>query len=152
MDSEKIPETVGFIPSQGTFNAIPNVKSSLGETKHIATAINFLRKIKVFIPEYNQVHDYLLRYPDMIDILPLVCKKATEKWEEKIQLSLEVYHDPEIEDEYLTLYVRQKDYDENIMDQIKEIRAIYEEMLIEKNGWFLMTTDFKPPREMKDGF
>jgi len=31
---------------------------------------------------------------------------------------LEVYHDPEIDDTYLALNVRQELYDENIMDMI----------------------------------
>ena len=63
------------------------------------------------------------------------------------QLSLEVYHDPEIEDEYLTLYVRQADYDEHVLSTIEDIRAGYEGELAGRSGWLLVTTDFRH-REM----
>ena len=103
-------------------------------------------KKKISIPKPSEVRDYLLNYPDMTDMVPLVCKKASERFGIHTLLSLEVYHDPEIEDEYLTLYVRPQHYDDSVVPRIKEIRQEYEKMLAGKTGWFLLTTDFRPPR------
>ena len=99
---------------------------------------------EVEIPQLAEVRDYLLRYPDMMDVLQSVCRTASEELGACSRLSLEVYHDPEIEDEYLTLYVRQESYNEQILDRLERIYAEYEEELAERSGWLLVTTDFRP--------
>ncbi len=101
---------------------------------------------RIMIPQPTEVHDYLLRYPDMVDLLSSVCRTALGRFGTHTQLSLEVYSDLEIEDEYLTLYVRQRRYDEHILDVIEDICAEYEEQLAGRSGWLLVTTDFCSPR------
>lgn len=115
-------------------------------TYQIEEVLNQLHQDWIKIPKPAGVRDYLLRYPDLTDILLFVCKVARERVGMYPELSLEVYHDPEIEDEYLTLYVRKQDYDENILDKIEDIRKQYEQNLIGRSGWLLVTTDFHPPR------
>lgn len=116
-------------------------------TVEIEETLNQISDISIIIPNASDVRTYLIHYPDIIDFLPSVCEKTRERFGTDAQLSLEVYHDPEIEDEYLTLYVRKQRYDKNIMKEIKEIRSMYENMLIDKIGWLLLTTDFQAPRE-----
>ena len=113
----------------------------------IESCLSKIREIQVLIPQYNWVYDYLLGHPDMSAILLPVCKAVKEKFRNQAQLSLEVYRDPEIDDEYLTLYVRQEEYDENIMNEIKKVRASFEELLAGKSGWLLTTTDFMAPKK-----
>lgn len=112
----------------------------------IEAVLSWLRSIDIVIPKPAAVRSYLLRYPDMTHLLSSVCKLARERFEMHTQLSLEVYQDSEIEDEYLTLYVRQENYDEQILDIIESISAAYEEAVAGKSGWLLVTTDFRPPR------
>ena len=100
----------------------------------------------VLFPDPEEVRDYLRHYPAMVDLVPLVCRSVAERLGARAQLSLEVYHDPEIEDEYLTLYVRQQHYDEDIMDVIKSARAPYDAAYGTTPGWMLVTTDFEDPR------
>jgi len=38
------------------------------------------------------------------------------------------------------------DYDDSVMERIRSIREEYAEDLAEMNGWFLLTTDYLPPR------
>ncbi len=127
-----------------------NPQSSTDITSKIEEVLSELLLIPILIPQPDEVRSYLLSYPDIANLLPPVCEMARERFGKFVQLSLEVYHDPEIEDEYLTLYVRQEHYDEQIMDRIKEIRATYETEyeteLIDTAGWFLVTTDFYPPK------
>jgi hypothetical protein len=60
---------------------------------------------------------------------------------------LELYRDPEIDDEYLTLYVRQRRYDaDKLLEEIEDLRAGSQAALRETSGWLLVTTDFRPPR------
>jgi hypothetical protein len=99
----------------------------------------------VRIPMRDEVYFYLIRHHDLTDLVPVVVGAAWDRFGDRAQLSLEVYRDPEIEDEYLTLYVRQQRYDPEIMDRIKEAWLDYQDKLVGKSGWLLLTTDFCPP-------
>lgn len=125
--------------------AVLHPQRSADGTSLIETVFNRLSSKQVTIPQPAEVSAYLLRYPDMMDILSSVCKTVSERFERQTQLSLEMYHDPEIEDEYLTLYVRQNYYDKHILDIIEDISAEYEKKLTGKSGWLIVTTDFRPP-------
>ena len=127
------------------FYFLPLLGSS-GVTSQIEEVLNQFQQDWIIIPIPAEVRDYLLRYPDLTNLLPYVSKMVRERVGLYTQLSLEVYHDPEIEDEYLTLYIRQEHYDENILNIIEDIRTQYEEKLIGRSGWFLLTTDFRPPK------
>ena len=114
-------------------------------TSQIETLLNWLIDQRVLIPQPAEVRNYLLRYFDLTRVLRLTCKLAVDWFGRQSQLSLEVYHDPEIEDHYLTLYIRQLQYNEDILKRIEELRAEYEIDLTDSSGWLLVTTDFRPP-------
>lgn len=101
--------------------------------------------MEVDIPFAAPVREYLLRYSDITNLIPRVCRTAKKHLGKDTQLSLEVYRDQEIEDEYLALYVRQESYDERLMDKIEEVCVEYEDLLSGKLGWLVVTTDFRPP-------
>jgi hypothetical protein len=100
--------------------------------------------INVFRPE--QVRVYLQDHADMIRFVTIVCETAVNLFGADTHLSLELYQDPEIDDSYLTLYVRQENYDKRTTDTIKSLRTAYAEELAKKSGWFIVTTDFRPSR------
>jgi hypothetical protein len=102
--------------------------------------------LEILIPDSEDVRNYLLHFPDIIDLIIPICELVKEKFNHPVQISLEVYHDPEIIDEYITIYVRQYNYDRSVMKRIKEIRPEYNEELIDKEGWIFVTTDFRQPR------
>jgi hypothetical protein len=56
-----------------------------------------------------------------------------------------VYRDPEIDDEYLALYVRLSRYDDTVMERIAAAEAEYLDRLAGKSGWIQLTTDFRTP-------
>lgn len=116
------------------------------DTTQIKEVLDELEHSGVMLPQPEPVRGYLLHHPEMVDLLPLVCKLARDRLGLHTELSLEVYHDPEIEDEYLMLYVRQRAYASDILDVIEDINAEYEAALTDKPGWLLVTTDFQPPR------
>ncbi|MFQ6609153.1 MAG: hypothetical protein ACE5EE_11600 [Fidelibacterota bacterium] len=139
------PATVSSLQNDALEDLI-RPQSNTDITFHIEDALKQIKKIEVNIPQPGAVRDYLVRYSDITSLITLVCSMAREELGVDTQLSLEVYRDPEIEDEYLALYVRQESYDELIMDKIEELCAEYEEELTGKSGWFIVTTDFRPPR------
>jgi hypothetical protein len=112
----------------------------------IETTLEYLALMQVAIPNPEEVRDYLCHYPDIIELVKFACEETRSRFSSSTQLSLELYCDPEIDDEYLTIYVRQKEYDKNIMDEIEKIRSIYCDELADKTGYFLLTTDFQFPK------
>lgn len=111
----------------------------------IQRVLDCLAEAKVLIPNIKEVRDYLLQYTDLTSHVLLAARRAKERFNPATQLSLEVYRDPEIDDRYLALYVRQENYDDNILDAIDEISSEYEDMLSEREGWFVLTSDLHPP-------
>jgi hypothetical protein len=106
-----------------------------------------LRAQGIRIPRPAEVRDYLTRYPDVIASVRNASAVAVPAFAGKAVLSLELYVDPEIEDRYLTLYVRQNTYDQDIMERIERVWESYDCELDASSGWFLITTDFQPPGE-----
>jgi len=122
----------------------------LGENVDITGSIEriseYLILRQVSIPKPEEVRYYLRQYPDIIDLLDFVCDKTRNRFGLPTQISLELYRDPEIDDQYLTIYVRQKEYEKDIISKIEEIRSIYCDELADKSGYFLLTTDYQFPK------
>lgn len=114
-------------------------------TPLIESALWWFHGNKVAVQEPAEVSNYLLRYPDLIDILPEICTTVIGRFGKDAQLLLRVRRDPGLGDGYLALYVRRPKYDEQILDTIDEIHSEYEEELKRRKGWLIITTDFLPP-------
>lgn len=100
----------------------------------------------VMIPNSAEVRSYLKQCRDLATLLPKICEKARKEFGSEAELSLEMYRDPEIKDEYLTLYVRQPRYDGNVLDRIERVSQTFDEKLGRAEGYLLLTTDFRSPR------
>jgi len=112
----------------------------------IEELLEHLKSEQIFIPNPEEVSNYLRQYPDIIDLVEFACDETRDRFTLSTQLSLELYRDPESDDEYPTLYVRQEKYEEDIMYVIEDIWSTYEYELTTKLGDFLITTDFDFPR------
>jgi len=96
-------------------------------------------------PRPGEVVDYLLKHQGLYDLVLYTCYRTEEIFGHNSQISLELYHDPEIHDEYLTIFVRQEEYEPDIIDQIDAICREYEQELAGIDGYLLVNTDFQPP-------
>jgi hypothetical protein len=93
-----------------------------------------------------QIRKYLLQFVDLAEVVPHALEATRRRFPEA-QLVLDVYRDPEIDDEYLALYVRLSHYDDSVMERIAAAEAEYLHMLVDKSGWIQLTTDFRVPNE-----
>jgi len=114
-------------------------------TSRSEVVVSRLSAMNVVIPNLKKVKSYLLNYPDMIDILEPVCAAVLERFPPPSQVALELYQDPEIDDQYLTVYVRQHEYGEDVLDGLHGISRQFDELLCDTSGWLLITTDFQDP-------
>lgn len=124
------------------FDNCLNLPKTWAVEQDIALILDDISSKKTIITDYQDVLDYLLRYQDMLDVLPDICDKAMEKLGSAAQRTLNVFHDSETEAEYLELIIRTKLYDQNVMDTIDELQLMYDEEFNSKNGWLVFTTDF----------
>lgn len=101
---------------------------------------------KILVGNQSELTDYLKKYPDLIQVVRLACEKAREEFQFPDQLFLDMFYDPESDDKYPTLYVRQKVYDKDILDRIDVVSEKFDTLLASNKGWFLITTDFETPQ------
>ena len=104
---------------------------------------NVLRELSkdIRINNINSIRDYLIEFPDIIDVIPKAVNSA-KKYFPNAQIVLDLYIDPEIDDKHPIIYVRAKDYDNKFMELLDKARKDFMEDLINKRGWILLTTDF----------
>ncbi len=91
-----------------------------------------------------EVRSYLDRHAAMFEVVEHICKAARREFGPEASLTLQVYRDPEIEDEYLLLRVRLRSYPPDTMPRIRSISDPYEDELRDKSGSIIVTSDFGP--------
>jgi hypothetical protein len=96
-------------------------------------------------PNPSPVINYLMAHRNMLDVLLFACILTDEKFGKTSQISLELYSDPEIDDQYLSIYVRQASYEPDILDKIDTISNEYLEAMDIDLGYLIVTTDFRVP-------
>ena len=103
-----------------------------------------LRNQGVLLEDVDEIQAYLRDCPDLIAVVPKAVE-AVRRHLPDAQLALEVYHDPEIEDSFLVIYVRMRKYDGSVMDKIEQAESEYLDLLANSSGWLQLTTDFRYP-------
>lgn len=114
-----------------------------------ATSSNHLERLAelgILIPNVSEVQAYLVRYPQLAQLLPGVCAGISEELTADTELSLELYADPETDDRYLTLYARKHTYEANFLYRLQEVSERFFDCLEGIPGYILLTTDFSGPR------
>lgn len=127
------------------YNSHPSVPVADEKTTTIDA---FLARIanSARIARESRIREYLSLFPDIADVASYAVEAARRRFPHA-QLVLDVYQDPEIDDEYLVLYVRMPHYDDSVMERIAAAEAEYLDMLADKSGWIQLTTDFRTPNE-----
>ena len=111
------------------------------------TLFSLKKHLDFQFPEPTKVINYLAKHRNIFDVVLLGCVLTEETFSQKAEISLELYSDPEIDDEYLTIYVRQNSYDSDIIKKIDAICEEYTKVMDIDQGYLLVTTDFQPPKE-----
>lgn len=125
----------------------PELTGAIGTSaisQDIENLLKWLIENNVRLIGPNEIRQYLLTFPDLIEVVPVTVSAACERLPQA-QLVLQVYYDPEIDDSYLAIYVRLKKYDELVMEKIENAEAEFLDLLADKNGWLQLTTDFREP-------
>ncbi len=115
-------------------------------TSQIENLILLLSENNINIPDGPSITEYLYHNFDIIEVVKNMCLEVPAYFKSETVFFLELFLDPESDDKYLTLQVRQENYDPDIMKKIDKIWDDFDEQLVGKSGWILVTTDFQPPK------
>lgn len=140
-----LPINIGKKAGKTSRAGFPPGDVAHGMTPEVKDLLDVLKAMHVIIPKTSEVSEYLLAHLDLSCMIPMICSKLIKAFSEDAKLSLEIYRDPEIHDEYLTLYVRKNEYEEMILDRIDDVMSEFEPALGSASGWLLVTTDFLLP-------
>lgn len=119
-----------------TYSNIDPVEDMIGYFHDTDTKMN----------QISIIREYFYHFPEIAKLSCEVADLVHQNFDSKTQLSLEMRGETNSESEYLALCIRMNDYDDSVMERIRSIREEYAEDLAEMNGWFLLTTDYLPPR------
>jgi len=117
-------------------------KSHEPEIMELNKSFTRIKRLKVRIPFELAIWNHLKQFPKMAKPLSDACDLSRQEFQES-ELSLEIFYDPESNDQYPTLYVREEFYQDDILDRIEKISENFDRFFERNVGWFLITTDFK---------
>ncbi len=115
-------------------------------SKTIEWLVGQITVSRILLKTSMPVKSYLFRFPDIIGAVRLLCMKARSYFGDEAELALGLYCDPEIDDNYLTIYVRYDDYPQDILDKIEHFGEQCSKILYGKKGRLLISTDFLRPQ------
>lgn len=113
-------------------------------TVDIENLLGRLQEQQVELVETNAIREYMRGHSDMVSGVDIVTSLVRSHFGKDAQLLLDVYNDPEIDDQYLQLRVRAIDYNSEFMNLIDVVDALAEPGLRRRTGRILLTTDFVP--------
>jgi hypothetical protein len=140
-------KVVRVITELGLNRSLLPINDTLSVTMRAEEVLTKVASRNIQVAGLGEVRAYLLQHIDLIDILPFVSRIASETFDPETELSLELYRDPEVEDSYLAFLGRNLEYDEKFFEKMKIIRSGYTDLLTDKSGWILVTTDFDSPHQ-----
>ena len=140
---EEDKESVTLLGGQLRITCVPVVFFS---TPIAMPLIAQLQRYQVLVPKEPEVMGYLGAFSQLAAVLPEICRRVRAGLGQNVELSLELYKDPEVDDRYLTIYVRQKNYDSEIIKRIDKVSERFDDLLEKVSSFLLLTTDFRRPR------
>ena len=123
------------------------VQSVLDETPPTKDSLRIrLQALNVRIPRVKEVEEYIADHADLALLIEQSSIAMRASFGPQVELSLEMYHDPEQSDKYLALYLRQDKYEPGIIDRIDSVASALMNDLETNSGDLVITTDFSRPR------
>ncbi len=116
-----------------------------GNSSIVSAVENFIEEWINYVHfiNYQEIKEYLAKHIELIDKLPIAIAIAKKHFPDS-QIALEYYQDPEIDDKYIAIYIRLKDYDETFIDRLlKASDEVIKTLGIDSSRHILLDTDYE---------
>lgn len=104
-------------------------------------------KKKMYLENEEEITDFLLNQSldieEIIEPFLYINKITNDIFFTETKIFIQKYDDPETEDHFIAVDLRQESYPEDFIDKIWDIREVFSGKFQDTN-WILITTDFKP--------
>jgi hypothetical protein len=114
-------------------------------SSHVEDTLTWLELVGIHVNQLAKVREYFAANLDLVDLLPCICDAVASEFGSGAVLCLNLYEDPEFNSRYLTLYVRQYRYDDDLIERIDGAIATFVPALATRSGRLLVTSDFRTP-------
>jgi hypothetical protein len=122
-----------------TYEKLIDMRSQIGDFLEIL-------KKKMYLENEEEILNFLLNQSlDIDDIIApflFINKITNNDFFEKSKIFVEKYNDPENEDQFISIRLRQEAYPEDFIDKVWALREGFSKQF-QDNDWILITTDFK---------
>jgi hypothetical protein len=100
---------------------------------------------EIIVPRPDAVAEYLRAHPDLVAVVREMAAALVKEFRgEPSEIELALYQDPEIDERYLTYYVRVPEYDDSLMPRIRAVSEQVDSRYPPTPEWVLVTTDHRP--------
>jgi len=108
-------------------------------------ALRWITSSGILVPDLSPVSEYLDQHADITGPLARACQLIRGQLPASTQLALELYRDPEIDDQYLTLYARASEYGPDFGRELDAAAEKHLDYTVGLSGRLLVATDFQRP-------
>jgi hypothetical protein len=100
---------------------------------------------EVIVHDPAEVESYLDEHPELTAVVSEMAAALVQEFrDERSEIELVRYQDPEIDDHYLAFYVRLPIYGEQFIPRIKSVMRAFDDRRAGSDGWVVVTSDFEP--------
>jgi hypothetical protein len=99
---------------------------------------------EIVVPHPDVIAEYLSGRPGLANQVQTMAAALLEDFRnDRSEIELVVYQDPEIDDRQLTFYVRLAEYDDSLMPRLHTVVEQVERQFPPSSDWILVTTDHR---------
>jgi len=103
---------------------------------------NVIASLGILVANPAEVRAYLQAHPELLPSLMTLCRDAAARLASQARLSLQLYQDPELDDQYLTLDVRLSQGQESLLAIIDQLNDEHEDQVADTAGWLIVAAEF----------
>lgn len=119
-----------------------DVSEPVGSMQGIEASLTQLRDLGIALSGTSEIRDYLSEHPDLLEPLQATAVIAGDRFPAGTQFSLSVYHDPEIDDEYLAIYARPPELGLSMRATFDDVARRRAPLLRGRSGRVLVLPDY----------
>lgn len=114
--------------------------------KEATWLVRFLSRIEsrsIRVEGSTSVMAYLTKHTDIVGVLERLLIDVKSAFPDEAEIAIAMYRDPEVDDEYLTVYVNKRPFDDRDLETVDDVLERFSADLTGRTGWVVVMPDFR---------
>jgi len=148
LDTSDLRSTIEALEEQvARLRQIADAAESQSSRVADLAAVGLTLPPEVIVTRPDEIAQYLRKHPDLTAVVGEMAAALVEEFRgERSEIEVVLYQDPEIDDRYLTLYVRVPNYDDTLVPRLDAVWERVDSGYPPTPEWVQVTTDHRPIR------